>query len=160
MFTDEQFICLAQTYMDMVFRVAFNYLKNRAEADDITQTVLLKLYQSNREFESEAHIKHWLIRVALNECKKTVLSPWRRTEPLEDYAAVLSFTTPEHSELFFAAMALPKKYRMAIFLHYYEDYSTQEIARLLGIPKATVCTHLKRGRELLKNKLLEAQDHV
>lgn len=160
MFTDEQFICLAQTYMDTVFRVAFNYLKNRAEADDVTQTVLLKLYQSNREFESELHIKHWLIRVAINECKKTVLSPWRRTEPLEDYAASLSFTTPEHSELFFATMALPKKYRMAIFLHYYEDYSTQEIAQVLNIPKATVCTHLKRGRELLKNKLLEAQDHV
>jgi RNA polymerase sigma-70 factor (ECF subfamily) len=57
-------------------------------------------------------------------------------------------------------MELPKKYRMAIYLHYYEGYSTQEIASLLRIPKNTVCSHLKRGRELLKLQLQEADDNV
>lgn len=159
MLTDEQFTRLMRTYMDTVFRVAFNYLKSRTEADDITQTVLLKLYRADRVFESEDHIKHWLIRVAINECKRTLLLPWRRVESIEDYAATLSFPEPEQSELFFAMMALPKKYRVVIFLHYYEDYSTEEIAGALGIPKGTVCTHLKRGRELLKEKLLEATEH-
>lgn len=159
MLTDEQFTHLAQTYMDTVFRVAFNYLKNRTEADDITQTVLLKLYRADRAFESEDHVKHWLIRVTANECKRMLRLPWRRTESIENCAETLSFSTPEHSELFFATMALPKKYRVAIFLYYYEDYSTEEIAGALGIPKGTVCTHLKRGRELLKEKLLEAMGH-
>lgn len=160
MLTDEQFTHIAQTHMDTIFRVAFNYLKNHAEADDVTQNVLLKLYRADKEFAGDAHIKYWLIRVTINECKKAFLSPWKRTESIRDYAATLSFVTPEHSELFCATMKLPKKYRMAIFLYYYEDYSTEEISRLLAIPKATVCTHLRRGRELLRNNLLEANDNA
>lgn len=160
MLQDEQFTCIAKQYMDTIFRVAFNYLKDSAEADDITQEVLIKLYQTDKVFESDDHIKHWLIRVTINCCKKAFLSPWRRTEPIEDYAESLSFRTPEHSDLFYMTMALPRKYRLAIYLYYYEEYSTEEIAQLLGIPKATVATHLHRGRQLLKTKLLEANDHA
>lgn len=160
MFTDEQFIKCAQKNMDTVFRVAVSYMKSRTDADDITQNVLIKLYHADKEFESDAHVKHWLIRVTINECKKALLSPWRQSEPIGDYAASLTFATPEHSELFYAVMDLPKKYRVAIFLYYYEDYSTEEISQLLGIPQATVGTHLKRGRERLKKHLLEADGYV
>lgn len=153
---NEEFEGVAKLYMDSVFRVAYGYLKCSAEADDATQNALIKLYRCDRAFESDAHIKNWLMRVVINECKKTLLSPWRRVEPIEDYAASLSFMTPEHSELFLAVMELPKKYRAAILLHYYEGYSTAEIGELLGIPRATVFTHLKRGREMLKTRLLEA----
>ena len=66
MFSDDQFTLYAQEYMDTIFRVAFNYLKSRADADDITQNVLVKLYKANREFESDSHMKHWLIRVTVN----------------------------------------------------------------------------------------------
>jgi len=160
MFTDVQFTQCAQEYMDTVFRVAFSYMKSRADADDITQNVLIKLYYANKEFDGDAHVKHWLIRVTINECKKALLSPWRRSEPIEDYVAALTFETKEHSELFYVVMDLPKKYRVAVFLYYYEDYSTDEISQLLGIPKATVCTHLKRGREKLKINLSEANGYV
>lgn len=160
MFTEEQFTRLAKLYMDMVFRLAFNYTKSRSEADDITQDVLLKLYRCDKSFESEAHIKHWLIRVTINECKRTFLSPWKQLEPLEEYAASLSFPSPEHSELFYAVMELPKKYRVPIFLHYYEGYSCEEISGFLNIPNATVRTHLRRGREMLRANLQEAKDHV
>lgn len=157
MLTDEEFDRLAKTYMDTVFRLALNYMKSPSEADDVTQNVLFKLYRSDKVFENEAHIKHWLIRVAANECKKALLSPRRHWEPIEDYAAELSFTSPEHSELFYAVMALPQKYRVTIYLYYYEEYSTEEISRILGIPGATVRTRLRRGRERLKNDLLEAE---
>ena len=160
MFTDEQFTRYAQEYMDTIFRVAFNYLKSRAEADDVTQNVLLKLYRVNKAFESDTHLKHWLIRVTINECKRALLSPWRKTEPIEDYAATLSFDTPEQSELFEVVMELPTKYRVATLLYYFEDYSTEEIARLLKIPKSTVGTRLKRAREKLKIKLSEAESYV
>jgi RNA polymerase sigma-70 factor (ECF subfamily) len=150
----------AEKYMDMVFRLAFSYLKCRADADDVTQNTLCKLYLAGKAFSSEDHVRHWLIRVAINECKKQFISPWRRTESIEDFAQALSFTTPEHSELFYSVMALPKKYRVAIYLYYYEDYSTDEIARLLGIPSATVRTQLSRGRSLLKNNLMEAEGYV
>ena len=160
MLTNEQFIYYAEKYMGTVFRIAFNYMKSRADADDITQNVLIKLYGAKKNFDSDSHVKYWLIRVTVNECKKAFLSPWRRDASIADYADALSFATPEHSELFYAVMGLPKKYRAAVFLYYYEDYSTEEISRLLGIPRATVCTHLKRGREQLKINLSEAKDYV
>lgn len=160
MLSKEQFIEMAEKYMDTIFRIAFHYLKNQPEADDITQEVLLKLYNTDKVFENEAHMKHWLIRVTINCCKKVFLSPWRKHEPLEAYTDKLSFLTPEHSDLFYMAMELPRKYRLAIYLYYYEDYSTEEIAKILRIPKATVATHLHRGRELLKRKLTEVNNHV
>jgi len=146
--------------MDMIFRVAFNYLKSHCDADDITQNVLMKLYNSDKAFESDAHVKHWLIRVTINECKRAFLSPWRRVEPIEEHADTLSFETPEQSEIFDLIMKMPTKYRIAILLYYYEDYSTEEIAQILKIPVSTVKTHLKRAREKLKNTILEVQDYV
>lgn len=158
--TDTQFTYLATKYIDTVFRVALNFLKNKADAEDITQTVFLKLYREPKPFDSEAHIKHWLIRVTLNECKKTVRSPFRSAENIDDYANSLRFDTPEHSDLFDAVMDLPQKYRVPIFLYYYENYSTAEISKLLSIPTPTVATRLHRARALLKTKLQEVNDHV
>lgn len=158
MFSDERFTQLAEANMDLIFRLAFSYLKDRTEADDVTQNTLLKLYRTNRDFKSEEHIRNWLVRVAVNECKKSLLSPWRRIEPLENCAETLSFTTPEHGQLFHSVMELPQKYRIVIFMHYYFDYSAKEIGSLLRLPPATVYTHLDRGREKLKKCLLEADD--
>lgn len=160
MMTDQQFTLLAQRYMDTIFRLAFHYTKSRTEADDITQEVLLKLYRTDKSFESEAHIKHWLLRVTINACKKALLSPWRRTEPIGDHVASLPFPSPEHSELMDAVLALPAKYRVPIYLHYYEDYSCDEVAALLHIPSATVRTRLRRARALLKIDLQEVKEHV
>lgn len=160
MMNDEQFTRLTRRYIDTVFRVALNYLRNPADAEDVTQTAFEKLLRERKPFENEEHIRNWLIRVAVNECKRLLRSPWRRNEPLEDYARSLAFETPAQSELFRAVMGLPKKYRVAIYLHYYEGYSTQEIGDIMRIPKNTVCSHLKRGRELLRKELQEANDDV
>ena len=160
MFTDEQFTCLAKKYIDTVFRLALSYMKSGADADDITQNVFLKLLKEPKDFESDDHVRYWLVRVTINECRKPLRSPWHSAENFEDYAAKLAFVTPEHSELFYAVMDLPKKYRVAIYLYYYEEYSTEEIASMLKIPQATVCTHLKRGREMLKKNLQEADSNV
>ena len=160
MMTNEQFTCLARRYIDTVYRVAFNYIKSPVDAEDITQNVFLKLLQEKRTFESEDHVKHWLIRVTINECKNLVRSRWWRTESFEDYAATLSFDNRAQSELFYSVMDLPRKYRIPIYLHYYEGYSTQEIGAILKVPKNTVCTQLKRGRELLKESLTEVDGNV
>lgn len=151
--TNEQFTCLAQRYLDTVFRVAYNYIGSRADAEDITQNVFFKLLQSKRPFESEDHAKNWLIRVTVNECKNLVRAKWWKTESIEDHTLSLTFENPAHSDLYYAVMGLPKKYRLPLYLHYYEGYSTGEIGELLGIPKNTVCSNLKRGREQLKEIL-------
>jgi RNA polymerase sigma factor (sigma-70 family) len=118
---DLDFSLLVDKYIDMVYRIAFNCLKNQADSDDITQSVMMKLCRATREFESETHIKNWLIRVTVNECKKAAVSVWRRrVKPIEDYANSLSFQTPERSDLFYAVMGLPSRYRIVIYLYYYE----------------------------------------
>ena len=155
MLDNEQFTRYAQLYMDMVFRVAFSYLKSQADADDVTQTVFLKLYGSKTVFESQEHVKHWLLRVTINACKKAALSPWRRMEPIETCAEAFQMPSAEHAELLDAVMRLKPKYRTAIYLHYYEGCSTQEIAKLLGVPQNTVLTHLRRARQALKEELTE-----
>ncbi len=161
MMTNEQFTDCARRYLDTVFRVAFHYLRSSADADDVTQNVFLKLLNAKTEFENDSHIKNWLIRVTINECKNLTRSKWWHAESFEDYAATLSFDSPAHSDLFYAVMDLPKKYRLPIYLHYYEEYSTSEIAAILRLPKNTVCTQLRRGRELLRASLQEeVKDHV
>ena len=158
--TDPQFTELTTKYIDTVYRVALTRMKNVAEAEDITQTVFLKLYREPKPFASEAHVKHWLIRVTVNECNNIFRNPFRAAENIADYANTLRFETPEQSDLFDAVMALPEKYRLPIFLYYYEDYSTTEISKLLKLPVPTVITRLRRGRERLKQHLQEAAYHV
>lgn len=155
MLTKEEFARMAVLHMDAVFRLAFSYLKNRADADDVTQTALLRLYETNKVFESDAHVKHWLLRVTINECKRRWRSSWSRTECLEDYVNELVFEERPYSDLFQAIMALDKKYRTVIVLYYYEGYALSEIATLLGIPQGTVGTRLRRARKQLKRYLLE-----
>ena len=88
--TDETFERVARTYGDMLYRVAYHALKNRADAEDVTQTVLLKLYQQGDRFESEEHRKHWLLRVAVNESRRLLRSFWRsRAVPLDEHLSVL-----------------------------------------------------------------------
>ena len=160
MMTNEQFTCLAKRYIDTVFRVALNYIKSPSDADDVTQNVFLKLLQEQKSFDNDNHAKHWLIRVTINECKNLVRSRWWKVESFEEYAGTLSFDDQAQRDLFYTVMALPRKYRIPIYLYYYEGYSTQEIGELLKLPKNTVCTQLKRGRDLLRKALQEVEDDV
>lgn len=67
---NREFELLARRYMDMVFRLAFSYMKSASDADDVTQNVLLRLLRSTKPFESEEHARFWLVRVTMNECKR------------------------------------------------------------------------------------------
>lgn len=154
----DPFSRIARKYMDTVYRVALGYLRSPDAADDITQEVFLRLLRSDTSFESDEHIRNWLIRVTINECKRDLSSRWRRVEPLDAYADKLTFSSEENSEIFQTVMRLPRKYRMVIHLHYYEGYSTAEIAQILKLKQSTVCTQLERGRKRLKDMLLEAEN--
>lgn len=152
----ETFTRTAAAYKDRLFAIAFHFCKNKADAEDILQTVLLKYYRSETAFQSEEHLRNWLIRVTINEAKRLLLSPWRkRIAPLEEYAAA-TFPEQEESDLFLAVMALPQKYRIVVHLYYYEEYSVREIAQLLGIKETTIQTRLMRARKKLKETLQEA----
>ena len=94
--TEETFARAVRTYGDTVYRVAFHALNSREDAEDVTQTVMLKLFEYGKEFESEAHLKHWLLRVSVNESRKLLRSFWRRVSvPLDDWRELAA---PEHGE--------------------------------------------------------------
>ena len=156
--TDAAFEAAVERYGDTIFRLAYSYLKNRADAEDVMQETLLKLYRAGEPFESPEHQRYWLVRVAVNECKKLLRSPWRRrTDPLEAAPETAVWDSPAQSELFQQVMALPTKYRAAIYLYYYEGYAVREIAALMGANPSTVQTWLMRARGQRKKNLKEPE---
>ncbi|MBR2748675.1 MAG: sigma-70 family RNA polymerase sigma factor [Firmicutes bacterium] len=141
-------------YRDRVFAVGFNYFRNSMDADDVVQETFLKLLRSNKDFESEEHLRNWIMKVAVNECKRVTLSNWfKRRESLEEYADKLTFEEAGDRDLFDKVMRLPKNYRQVTHLFYYEGYSVKEIAGILGIRETTVTTRLSRARKKLKDQL-------
>ena len=143
-----------EQYADMVFRLCMVSLKNHADAEDIFQTVFLKYTLSSQVFDSPAHEKAWLIRITVNACKDLLRQFFRRqTVPLEDISEFVPSATPEQSAVLEAVRSLPKDYRDAVYLHYYEGYTAPEIAAILKKNPNTVYTHLTRAREMLKDML-------
>ena len=153
--SNEEFEVLAEKYMDTIYRVAYSWTKNSDDANDVTQDVLIQLFKTNKEFESDSHLKNWLIRITVNQCKMLFRSPWSKMEDIDEYANTLGFEEKSHLDLFQAVMNLDKKYRVPILLFYYEGYSTAEIASILGIPEKTVSTRLFRAKAKLKDFLKE-----
>ena len=152
--TEEIFAGYVDQYADTVYRVAYHSLGNRADAEDVMQTVLLRLYEQRKPFESEAHVKHWLIRVTINESRKLLRSFWRRNRVgLEEWQEPAVFDRPEQGELYEAVMALPEKYRLTVYLYYYESYMAKEIAQALHTNPSTVQTWLMRARARLRQEL-------
>lgn len=142
---------LFHRYRDDVYRLAVNYTRSPQEAEDVCQTVFLKLIQ--QEDLTPGHEKAWLMQVTANECRDLLRSAWwKRTVPLES-----AFHIPknEGDELIHLLQKLPPKYRVVLYLHYYEQYTTPEISELLKIPTGTVSTRLKRAREHMKLMLKE-----
>ena len=145
-----------QKYADRIFSAAFSVCRSRADADDVVQDTLIRYYSLSKDFESEAHLKAWLLRVAINRAKDITSSFWHRnTVDWEDCMDQLEFAEPKDSGLFEAVMRLPEKYRTVIHLFYYEGYAVEELAGILRCPKGTVKSQLNRGRKLLKNMLQE-----
>lgn len=151
MYDAENFTAVFQQYKNLVFSVAYNYCRNVADANDITQETFLSYLKSGDSFETEEHLKAWLIRVTINKCKTLLVSPWfQRTIPLDE---TYPFEEREDYELFHAVMTLPKKYRVVIHLYYYVGYSTKEIAHILSLGESTVRVRLLRARDKLKEIL-------
>lgn len=142
---------LFNRYRDDVYRLAVNYTHNPQEAEDVCQTVFLKLVEQGELTPGKE--KAWLMQVTANECRSLLRSGWwKRTAPLDD---TVPAPQTQADETIQAVMALPPKYRVVIYLRYYENYTTTEIAQLLKISQSTVTTRLSRGREQLKILLKE-----
>ena len=145
-----------QAHGDRLFSIAYTVCQNRKDAEDAMQDTMIRYSCAKKEFESEEHIKAWLIRVVINRAKDIRSSFWRRNQAnWEEEMASLPFEEPEDSRLFEAVMQLEEKYRIVVHMFYYEDYDIKEIAHILKCPSGTVKSRLSRARALLKTTLKE-----
>lgn len=154
---DKEYANIVDKYANTVYRVAFSYCKSNYDADDVLQNTFLKLLNTDTDFKDEDHIRKWLIRVAVNECKNLFSSFWRRNiGSLETLDTEPVFSKLEENDLYEVVMQLPKKYKIVVHLFYYEGYATSEIAQILHMKETTVRTQLVRARKRLKQQLKEA----
>lgn len=156
--TDQNTEKYVRLYHAMLYRVAFSYLRSRADAEDVCQDSFLRLMNYPGEFPTDEDCKRWLIRVAVNLSKN--LLKYRRThgEPQDplDAADIPAEQTAE-SELLPLIKSLPPEYGTVIHLFYYEGYSAKEIAQILNISVTAVTSRLSRGRRRLKKLLTEEE---
>ena len=146
---------LVERWSDTVLRIAWTWTGSVHDAQDICQTVLLKLLTSPRRFAEERLERAWVVRVAVNCCKDWKKSAWvRRRLPLEAAAhAAVHLPEPGESPVLAAVQALPERYRQAVYLRYYEGYEPAEIGTLMGCTASQVSTYLYRGKAKLRNML-------
>lgn len=156
---DSEFLAVFNNMKHDIYRLVRTYMKNNFDTDDIVQNVYLKLYKNIGSLNGDDHAKHWLIRVAINECKNHFLSNWVRKIISFDETFVDKIPFEPANKLWQTVMNLPQKYRIVIYLFYYEEYSTSEIAETLKLREATVRKQLQRARERLKATLKEAWDN-
>lgn len=148
---------LLEQYGNSVLRLAYSYLHNMADAEEILQESLIQFLKTAPRLENERHEKAWLLRVAGNLSKNRIAyNRLRRADELDDTLAA-----EEREDLSFvweAVKGLPVRDREVIHLFYYEGFSTREIAQILEQKEATVRSRLMRGRGKLREALKEAYD--
>lgn len=155
--SEEEFIRLAECYLDMVYRLCLSCLGQKADAEDACQNVMERLYRASPAFESEEHTRRWLCRVAVNESRRLLTSPWRRRTVGLDEAVLHQVEELEDRGVLEAVWKLPEKYRVPLYLYYFEGYGTEEIGAILGRPPSTVQTQLARAREKLRQMWKEEE---
>ncbi|MBD7911730.1 MULTISPECIES: sigma-70 family RNA polymerase sigma factor [Clostridium] len=143
-------------YGDMLLRLAYSYMKNIYDAEDVVQEVFIQLLKNIGGFKSNDHKNNWLICVTRNICKNKLKSAWfrKRAELIE----IPYYDQYKDGNVLNKVMQLPVKYREIIYLYYYEDYTTVEIASIIDKKEATVRSLLSRGRKILKKELKEEYD--
>lgn len=138
---------LIERYQNSLYAAAFNTCQNQMDAEDVVQETFVQYYTSRKEFESEQHIRAWLLRVVINKARNINRTFWKKNKcSLEDYIETLTFPNSQSRDLFEEVMKLPDKYRIVIHLFYYEDYSVREIADILKLSESNVKVRLSRGK--------------
>ena len=149
---DREAVRIVETYSDMLMRIALNRVNSVAEAEDVVQGTYERLMRRQPRFESREHEKAWLIRTAIRICIDESRRASRRTSvPLNEEIA--SAYSQESFELLETIRTLPEKDRDAVYLYYYEEYSTRDIAAILGEREGTTRSRLSRARKKLRTMM-------
>ena len=148
---------LIEKHGSMVYRLAFSYTQNKDDAEDAMQNVFMRLVKAQPTFNDDEHEKAWFIKVTINACKSLHLSVWKKRivlVPIEKIKTRTRKIKDSESDVPGALKKLTDKQRLCIHLFYYEEYSITEIAEMSKMNESTIKSHLKRGREKLREELL------
>lgn len=142
---------IVSQYSNMLLRISYQNLYNKSESEDVVQDTFLQYIKSRKKFEGEEHLKAWLIRITINNCKnRNKLARFRKEVPIEN----LDFAfTPEEEKVMSELYQLDAKYKNVLYLYYYEGFSLKEISSILNKSVSTIGCWLQRGRKKLKIEL-------
>lgn len=151
---NKEFKTAYDNYGEMLYRIAFVYLANQDDVEDVLQDVFISFLTNLSKFRSEGHKKAWLIRTTQNKSINLLKASSRKNINIEDIQLQGSEAVDDsHIDILKQIISLDEKYKSVVILYYYNDYSVSEIAQILKISKSAVKMRLKRSRELLKIKL-------
>lgn len=145
-------------YGNNILRIAYSYLHNMSDAEEILQETLIRFLKAAPCFESQDHEKAWLLRVAVNLSKNRIdYNRIRSTDELNE--TLVANDQEDLSFVWNAVKDLPQKYREVIHLYYHEGYSSAQIAQIVGRKESTIRSDLRRGHAKLKEVLKEGYDY-
>jgi len=163
---EEAFSQLLDTYGNKVLQTAFFYLKNRELAQDICQEVLLTVFKEIKNFKGESSLYTWIYRITVNKCYDFSRLKKNQHELLIDLETIREkdrdkptdeqvLKKLEQESIRKAIQKLDFTYREVIFLFYYQRLKIEEMAEILNCQPGTIKSRLSRGRERLKEILVE-----
>ncbi|MCI9418767.1 MAG: RNA polymerase sigma factor [Eubacterium sp.] len=153
--TKERFIAVVEEAKDVMYRLSFGILRNKADAEDAVAESLLKAWEKLDSLNKGESLRGWLIRIVINT-SKNILSVRNRTIPCDQdelAAAVSVQDQPPGTGLWSHVWEMTEVYRSVLLLYYYSGYSVKEIAEALRVPEGTVKSRLSRAREELRQIL-------
>lgn len=153
--TEKQYFSdMYEKHAKSVYGICLMYLKNRDDAEEAVTEAFIRIMQANPIFENDAHTRAYLIQTAVNISKNLLKSNWHRNV-VKDEDVLMYMATPEEESVMEELLQLPPKYRVVLYMHYYEGYKAQEIADMMKVSLSAVLSRLARGRKKLKDILTE-----
>ena len=150
---EKQFDYVYNEYAKELYNIAYGFTRNRDDSIDIMQNAYVVLLESNKKFESNEHIKYFLIRVTVNESLDLLKSASKK-RVIKNNDVVVNFPETKKEELPYdlseIVNTLPEKYKTILILHYYDDMKIKDISNVLNISEPAVKKRLERARNLLK----------
>jgi len=158
MLSENEFNRIMDKFAGSIFRLAMVKTRNKQDAEDVFQDVFMKLYKSGKTFESDDHIKAWLIKVTVNTSLDLLKTFWHNH--IVELDAEIPFQDESDHFLWEEIKKLSEKYRIPVHLYYYEGYSTDEIAEILHEKPATTRSKLHRGRIILSERMGDSYEWI
>lgn len=153
-------------YGTTVLRTAYFYTKDQHLAEDVSQETFIRAYRHWKKFRGDSSVKTWLTRITVNVCRDKLGLKMSSEQPTEPEKMALQRTSNaeeeamkrlEKTEILQHVLRMPEAYQEVLYMFYYLDLSTRDIAAAIQSPEGTVRGRLHRAREMLAQTLQEEE---